>query len=182
MHLPGEEEVSGEVVVEEANSGDSGGSGLEAEAGTSEGDSAECDDGDGVGEAAGLTKGVEAGGCGDEAIVDRFPEDRGEEDGIRCSHDGLTDFVESVAGDGDDGGGESGGGVALEDFSVGDGGVLEADVHAVSASCDGGIEGRVDDDDGTAGLLEDAAGDAGENGGGKVFFAEMDDFNSLLRP
>jgi hypothetical protein len=60
--LQGLDSRSDELVVEEPDSGDSGGSCLEAEAGTAKGDSAECDHGDGMGDAAGIAKGIEAGG------------------------------------------------------------------------------------------------------------------------
>ena len=135
-----------------------------------------------MGEAAGVAKGVEAGGCGDEAVGDDFAEDRGKEDGIGIGGAGLLDFAEGVAGDGDDGGGEVGGGVALDDLDVTGGGALEADVDAVGAGRDGGVERGVDDEDGAGGALENAFGKGGEDRGGKVLFTELDDLDSLTRP
>ena len=134
--------------MEDANSGDSCCAGVEAHLGSAKGDSAEGKDGDGIRGAAGFAEASKAHGGGDGLSSDDFSEDRGKDDGVGGGCAGVTDLVDAVAGDGDDGVRQACGGVATAYLSLGDGSVVGADVDTRGAGGDGGLDGGVDEKNG----------------------------------
>ena len=170
--------------MEDADPCHSGGTGFDTHFGASQRDSAECQDGDGVGGPAGFAKGLETC-CGTDSLAsDDLAEDRGKENGVRCGGACPVNLFETVAGNSDDGIGEAGGGVAATDFLLGDGSMTGTDVDPVGPRGDGGLNTGIDKDDGAGRRrdLKDASGDVGDIGGGKVFFADLNDLDALVGP
>lgn len=107
--------------MEEADSGDSSGSGFEAGGCVFEGDAAEGVDGGGCGREAGGAKLVEALAGESLLVGEGLLEDGGEEDGVDVvDAGGALDVVEGVAGGGDQRRRLAGGGVEVTDLGGGE--------------------------------------------------------------
>jgi len=171
--------------VEETDSGDACCAGSEALWGVFLCDAAESVDRDGSGGGAGFVQGIETGGGGDEVSGNGFSEDRGEEDGVGAVASGDLDLGEGVAGDGDDRGWEAETSVASADV-VGEKGGVGGKVQTVGTALEGGMEAAVDEEAGGGRFGcdggEDARGQVGEIVGEKVFFAELDEVDSVAGP
>ena len=103
-------------MLEEADGGDSGGTGLEAGGGIGTGDAAEGEDGDRGDEKAGLAENHDPCGWRDELAGDGFAEDGAEEDEVGVEAAGLFQIVLGVAGEADGGWREVGGGIDGSDL------------------------------------------------------------------
>ena len=169
--------------MEEADTGYTGGSCLQAVRGIFWCDASQSEDWGRSGGERGGVKGFEPLAGGDERSRHGFPEDGREEDQV-CALPGLLDFGKRVAGDGDDWRWQPGGGVEFPDLRgrelAGGGG----EVDSVSGGGDGNIGAGVDEEPcpRVAEGFEDAAGEDGQGGGWQVFFAEMDVVDAVGGP
>jgi len=171
-------------VKEHANGGHSGGTCGEAVGSVGGGDAAEGEDGDGRG--GGYAEGFETDGGSDSRTMDGFAEDGAEEDGVGLVGESAGDLVERVAGDGDEGSGEIGATEERADLwrgeFVGGGGEVEAGGAGGEGDVGAGVDEQAGAGAGGGDDFDKSAGERSEFGCGEVFFAELDELDSLLCP
>jgi len=168
---------------EEADGGDSAGSGVDAGGGIRFGDSAEGQDGSLAGGGAGGAESVEACSGNDDAAIHGLFEDRTEEDQAGAVRVGAVDVGEGMAGDADGGLGAARGLEELPDLPRGELLAAAGQVDAVGAGGNGDIGAGVDEQTGRcAGCPDDidhSASEADEFLGGEILFAELDEIDPI---
>lgn len=161
--------------MKKTDSGNTCRSGFEADGSVFERDATKgidrCGDG---GERSGVQS-FDALAGGNQFTCDGFLEDWSEENDV-CIVAGLFYFGEGVAGDGDDGRRERGGGIELADLCGDKLSRSRCEVNSMRASGDGDVGAGVDEEFcwRVTKSFENAAGEASESRSGKVFFAELD--------
>ena len=148
------------------------------------GDSPKSEDRDGIGCPTGSPESLDSGCRGYGFSAKHLAKDRGKENGVGFCEPSALDLFEAVTGDRDERVRKAGRQVAMDDLNRSCGVVLGGQVDSVGLCCDCGIDVGVDEQSCSVRRdnIEDLASEIGERGGEQIFFAELDNVDSLLGP